>query len=203
MDATHVDYIEFLFNQFQRGDERAFERIFKSNYNQLVGFCSQFTRDTEMSKGIAQEAFINLWVSREKIKTFNGIKAFLYTYAKSQCLNSIRHKQVVYKYEDKSLQLQEERLNVEVLQSFEFQSLEFVELENLIETSIRSLPEKCQLVFRMSRQEGKKNKEISEELNISIKSVEANITKALKVLRADLAQFLPTILVEMIIHWLF
>jgi len=193
---------DFFLLRFKNGDELAFEKIFKSNNPQIVGFCNQFISDWDKSKSLAQEAFINLWLNREKIETLNGIKAFLYTYARSSCLNYIRHRKVISKYEDLHLQSKEDLLNSEVLESFDFNSLEFIELEELIMRSINDLPDQCRRVFMLSRFEGKMNKEIAEELDISVKSVEANMTRALKTLRADLADYLPLILVQLIMQYL-
>ena len=193
---------DFFFLRFKNGEELAFEKIFKSNHGQIVGFCNQFITDWDKAQSLAQEAFINLWLNREKIETLNGIKAFLYTYAKSSCLNYIRHRKIISKYEDSQLQSKEDQLNREVLESFDFNSLEFTELEELIMRSINELPAQCRRVFMLSRFEGKKNKEIADDLDISVKSVEANITRALKTLRTDLAEYLPVILVQLIMQYL-
>lgn len=192
----------FFFHRFKNGDELAFEKIFISNHSQIVGFCNQFIADWDIAKSLAQEAFINLWLNREKIETINGIKAFLYTYAKSSCLNYIRHRKIISKYEDLQLQSKEDQLNREVLESFDFDSLELIELEELISRSINELPDQCRRVFMLSRFEGKMNKEIAEDLNISVKSVEANMTRALKTLRTDLAEYLPVILVQLIMQYI-
>lgn len=193
---------DFFFFRFKNGDELAFEKIFKSNHGQIVGFCNQFVTDWDKAQSLAQEAFINLWLNREKIETINGIKAFLYTYAKSSCLNYIRHRKIISKYEDLQLQSKEDQLNREVLESFDFNSLEFIELEELIMRSINDLPDQCRRVFMLSRFEGKKNKEIADDLDISVKSVEANITRALKTLKSDLAEYLPVILVQLVMQYM-
>lgn len=196
------DLNEFLFLQFKSGNEAAFEQIFKSNYNKIAGFCNQFLSDKDKAASLAQEAFINLWINRSKIQSANGVKSFLYTFAKSSCLNYIRHQKVVSKYESHQLKKLENELNAEVLNDFDFDTLEFSELEQLIFKSIAELPDKCQQVFIMSRFEGKKNKEIADELQISVKSVEANITRALKTLSKQLADYLPAILVEVIVSYM-
>lgn len=202
MTTERIDSENFFLHRFKSGDELAFEKIFKSNYNPLVGFCNQFVSDQDKAQSLTQEAFINLWLNREKIETINGIKSFLYTYAKSVCLNYLRHKKVVSKYEDRQLLQKEEELNREVLESFDFNSLEFTELETLIQQAINELPEKCRQVFMMSRFEGKMNKEISEELNISVKAVEANMTRALKMLRIRLSEYLPAFLVQLVMQYI-
>lgn len=202
MLAEQCDINVFFLIRFKDGDHLAFEQIFKSNNKQLVNFCNHFISDIDKSKNLAQEAFVNLWLNRQKIETFNGIKAFLYTYARSGCLNYIRHRKVVSKYENLQLQQKEDSINSEVLESFDFNSLEFIELEELIMKSIHDLPDQCRKVFMLSRFEGKKNREIAEDLNITIKSVEANITRALKSLRADLSEYLPIILVQIIMQYI-
>lgn len=200
MTSEQIDFDDFFLLRFKKGDELAFEKIFKSNYNPIVGFCHQFISDLDKSKSLAQEVFLNLWLSREKIRNLNGIKAFLYTSAKSACLNYIRHQKVIRKYEDKHLQEMENKLNQEVLESFDFNALEFSELEGYIHRAINDLPDKCRQVFILSRFEGKMNKEIAEELNISVKAVEANITRALKTLKTRLSDYLPAILVQLILQ---
>lgn len=202
MTIERIDSENFFLHRFKSGDELAFEKIFKSNYNPLVGFCNQFVSDQDKAQSLTQEAFINLWLNREKIETFNGIKSFLYTYAKSVCLNYLRHKKVVSKYEDRQLLQKEEELNRDVLESFDFNSLEFTELETLIQQAISELPDKCRQVFMMSRFEGKMNKEISEELNISVKAVEANMTRALKMLRIRISEYLPAFLVQLVMQYI-
>ena len=196
------DIKDFVIIQFRNGDEQAFEHLFKLNYNQLVGFCDQFLNDREQAKNLAQDAFVYLWMNRKGVRSINGIKSFLYTHAKSGCLNAIRHQKVVSRYSDQYLQARENQLNREILESFDFESIEFSELAQIIEQAIFELPEKCQLVFRMSRMEGKVNKEIADELQISIKSVEANITRALKSLKLNLSEFLPVVLVQLVLRFL-
>ena len=203
MGIEPLDYTDFFLLRFKNGDELAFERIFRSNYNQLVGFCHQFIDDRDSAQSLSQEAFLNLWLNREKVKTVNGIRVFLYTYAKSSCLNYIRHRKVVSKYENKFLQAAEDDINREVLESFDFSSFEFSELESLIRKAIQELPEKCRQVLVLSRFEGKMNKEIARDLNISVKAVEAHITRAIKFLKTSLSDYLPTVLVLIILHNIF
>lgn len=189
---------DFLFIRFKNGDEQAFEHIFKTAYNKLVGFCHHFVHEQEQAKGIAQEAFVNLWLNRTKIEKPTGIQSFLYTSAKSACLNYIRHREVVEKYNDRKLNEFESQLEWEALETLDFTSLECIELNDLIKSSINNLPEKCKLVFEKKRFEGKTNKEIADELGINVKSVEANMTRALKALRISLSDYLPVLLIQVI-----
>jgi RNA polymerase sigma-70 factor (ECF subfamily) len=202
MIITQPDFGEFFFHRFKSGDELAFERIFKSGYRQIVGFCDQFINDHDKAQSLAQEAFINLWLNREKVETVNGIKSFLFTYARSGCLNYLRHKKVANKYQDKLLNTKEADINREVLESFDFHSIEVTELEEIIQRSINELPDKCREVFVMSRFGNKRNKEIAEELGITEKAVEANITRAIKTLKSSLSDYFPMLLVQLIMQYL-
>jgi len=179
------------FYKFKEGNERAFAFFFDIYYSKIVGFCIQYVGDQDTSNSIAQEAFIKLWVNRKKINKINGIKSFLYTAAKSECLNLLRHHKIVKKYKNQVLEEKENQLNLEILNSFECDCMSLIELEEKIEKSIEELPEKCKLVFNKSRKENKKNREISEELGISVKAVEADITRALKYLKIKLSHHYP------------
>ncbi|PQJ76787.1 RNA polymerase sigma-70 factor [Polaribacter glomeratus] len=185
---------------FKKGNEAAFEYFFYKFYSTIVGFCVQFIYDENEAKCTAQEAFLNLWKQREKIETVNGISSFLYTYSKSKCLNIIRHKRVKQKYTNHILSEKEKLLNLEILQSLEFDSLTFTELETLIFSSIDELPEKTKEIFRKKRFENKKNKEIADEMNISIKTVEAHFSSAINVLKKKLSAYLPAILLYFILN---
>ncbi|MFV0591705.1 MAG: RNA polymerase sigma-70 factor [Draconibacterium sp.] len=176
---------------FKNGDEQEFELIFADNYERIVGFCIQFIPDREEAKNIAQQAFIKLWLNREDVNTCNGICAFLFTAARSECLNFLRHQKYKQQYQDQQIKEKERQLNQEILESFQFERLEFIELEEMINTALQKLPERCRQVFEKSRFEGKKNREIAEELDIALKSVESNITRAIKILRSELKEVLP------------
>jgi RNA polymerase sigma-70 factor, ECF subfamily len=183
------------FKRLKKGNELAFEFFFNKFYNHILGFCIQFVYDKGEANNITQEAFINLWLNKSKIETLNGIKSFLYTFAKSKCLNALRHQKVKEKYNSEYLNEKERNLNLEILSAMNFDVLALSELEALISKSIAELPDKTQQIFIKKRFENKKNREIAEEMNLSIKSVEAHITKALSILKTKLSDYLPAILI--------
>ena len=195
MKKAQLSLADFRFLQFKEGDRRAFEYYFKAYNNSIVGFGIQFIRDKDKARGIAQDAFIKLWENREKVQKINGIQSFLYTSVKTDCLNLIRHNKVVRKYESKKLHEREISLNTEILNSLNFDPLTFSELQSLIEKSIEELPDKCKLVFVKKRFENKKNKEIADELGITLKAVEANITRATKFLKLRLSHYVIQIII--------
>ena len=186
-------------NKLKKGNEKAFEYFFSKYYDSILGFCIQFIYNKPEAKGITQEAFINLWSSRQQIEKINGIESFLYTYAKSKCLNVIRDNKVKERYKSKTLNKKERALDYDILKSMNFDSLALTELEELITKSIDDLPEKSKVVFYKKRYENKKNKEIAQDLNVTVKTVEAHMTTALKILRLKLTEYLPLIFVSILI----
>ncbi|MCK0189974.1 RNA polymerase sigma-70 factor [Arenibacter sp. F20364] len=195
MEKELISSADFRFLQFKEGDRRAFEYYFKEYYNSIVGFSIQFIGDQDKARSVAQDAFIKLWENRKKVQKTNGIQAFLYRSVKTDCLNLLRHNKVVRKYKSRKLQERESNLHAEILNSMNFDSVTFSELESLIEKSIAELPDKCKQVFVKKRFENKKNREIAEELGITIKAVEANITRATKFLKLRLVNYVITILI--------
>lgn len=190
MDTNKLISEERRFIAFKEGDRRAFEFYFDFYFGKITGFCIQFLGDEDEAQSVAQDAFIKLWLNRGKVEKISGVKSFLYTSAKTQCLDVLRHKVVKGKYLDVKMSEQEIGFNSEILSSMYFDNVSFAELEALVEKTILKLPLKCKTVFIMSRYENKKNHEIAEELNVSIKAVEANITRALKYFRIELSDYI-------------
>lgn len=188
-----------IFKAFKEGNEKAFEYFFNKYYNYILGFCIQFIYSKPEAKGITQEAFLNLWQNKNSIDKVSGVESFLYTYAKSKCLNVIRNNKVKERYQNKILNEKERALDYDILNSMSFDTMALKELEELIAKSIEDLPEKAKMVFCKKRFENKKNHEIAFDLNITIKTVEAHMTTALKILRLKLSEYLPIILVSAII----
>lgn len=178
------------FESFRKGDEMAFGYFYEKYFRRIQSFCVQFIYDTEEAENLAQEAFVHLWQNHQSIESINGIQSFLYTYSKSKCLNLIRHNKVKDKFKNELLNQTERELNIEVLNSISFDTLELNELERVIQESINELPRKTREVFIKKRFENKKNSEIAEEMQVTIKAVEAHMTKALKILKSKLSDYL-------------
>ncbi|MFB9109698.1 RNA polymerase sigma-70 factor [Flavobacterium gyeonganense] len=178
------------FKSFKKGEEAAFKYFYDKYFRRITSFSIQFIYDQDEAENLAQEAFINLWQNRKEIESINGIQSFLYTYAKSKCLNLIRHNKVKDKFKNDLLNHKERELDIEVLNSIQFDTLELTELERIINESINDLPPKTRQVFIKKRFENKKNAEIAEEMQVSLKAVEAHMTKALKILKTKLSDYL-------------
>jgi len=164
-------------------DKRLFEQLFHEHFVHLCNFAQSFVYDLDEAKEIVQVVFTNLWLKKEEITTEKSIKSYLYTSVRNRCLNFIRdHK----KFRSQLLDLDTAGFDM----AYEVNPSGISELENKVEKAIDGLPEKCAEVFKLSRFEQMKYKEIGEKLNISIKTVEAQISKALKHLREELKEYI-------------
>ena len=179
-----------LFESFKEGDQAAFTYFYDKYFRRIQAFSVQFVYDKDEAENLAQEALLYLWQNRERVDSINGIQSFLYTYAKSKCLNMIRHNKVKDKFKSDILNQKERELDIEILNSIQFDTLELTELERIIHESINELPTKTREVFIKKRFENKKNAEIAEEMQVTLKAVEAHMTKALKILKTKLSDYL-------------
>lgn len=169
----------------QQLDQVRFEELFKSNFAYLCNFAHQYVKDLDAAQDLCQKVFIQLWEKRTTLDPNQNLKSYLFTAVKNRCLNYIRdHK----KYRSKILDL--DCGDIELSE----QTIDHLiadDLQAVIEEALNQLPEKCRKVFEMSRFQEMKYKEIAEELEISQKTVEAHMSKALKLLRLHLKE-----------HWL-
>lgn len=144
----------------------------------------KYIEDLEASKNIVHDVFIAVWEKFESLPEDTNFRGYLYTAVRNRCLNYIR---------DNKTQVAFESVSDEFVAAEE-QSVEAAELQREIELAINTLPEKCRIVFEMSRYEELKYTEIAEKMNISVKTVEAHMSKALNLLRKALVNFLSLIL---------
>lgn len=176
MHKKDLDIISGL----KSGFEKAYEQLFFDYYPQLTVFAKKYVQDIEMAKEIVQTIFIRIFEKRKSIIIETSIKSYLYQSVRNECLNHIRHENI-HNEHIKQYRLQSENNSIEWSDK-----MDETELEYKIFQSVEKLPKQCQKIFKMSRIEGKKNKEIAEILQISKRTVETQISRALKVLRKEL-----------------
>jgi len=171
-------------------NEAAFEVVFNVYYPRLVAFAKQYVPENDAFNHV-QDAFVTLLDKSLSFINENQLQSYLYTSVKNNCLMFLRHEQVKKKYSDQKIAgTSQKALNIEALDRLDTSSLTFTEIEQIINDTMSGLPPKCREVFVLSRFEGKRNVEIAGLLDISEKSVEAHITKALKVFRIALKDYL-------------
>ena len=168
---------ETLFAQMKMQDAKAFELLFKRHYKPLCRRVNTMLNDEEATEDVVQALFIKIWESRETIQTPDSVAAYLFTAARNRALNYIKSQARKSSNEVPLTNLHDEADN-----RMEEQ-MDAKELQKALYTAIDSLPEKRREVFVLSRFEGKSYKEIAEIMQISVKTVEAQMGKALSTLR--------------------
>lgn len=180
--------------QLKKDDKNSFKLIFNNFYHQLFHLSIHYLEDEDEAKGVVQEAFVKLWEIRHELNPDSNLRNFLFTLVKNNCLNILNRRQILLKHHEK-IRWMEMHYQYESLSRIGDNYLEFNELKDKIDEAIRKLPEHCRVVFEMSRFEDLKNREIGEKLGVTQKTVEAHLTKALKILRNELKDYLPIITV--------
>lgn len=167
---------EEIIADLKDGNEIALKRIFDIYYRPLTLFALKYVGDIEESKEIVQEFFIRLWSRRDKIVLEFSLKAYLYQAVRNACLNHIESRKV---FEKKTRNYRPP----DISNDNPLEKMVAAEQEERLMHAIDQLPEKCKQIFFMSRMQNLSNQDIAGQLNLSIKTVEAQITIALKRLR--------------------
>lgn len=168
-----------LFNRVKQEDLQAYEVLFRRYYQELYRFAYNYLRDQAPSEEMAQEVFLYLWEKRGNIEIKTTLKTYLYSAIKNKCLNYIKY-EIPRKHE-----LEESHLALMVTKQPEKEE-DTELLKKHINAAIDQLPKKCRQIFILSRNAGLTYEEIAEEMEISIKTVENQMSIALKKLRESL-----------------
>jgi RNA polymerase sigma-70 factor, ECF subfamily len=170
-------------------DDEIFKELFHRLYPSLRFYAARFLAEDELDD-VIQDAFLELWDRRADIEIGDKISAFMYRSVYSKSINVLKHKIVENHYSEVQAELYNKKMEYFHPDNNEItNSIENTELKNKIYKEISQLPDKCQEVFKLSYLLDMKNKEIAEILNISLRTVEAHIYKALKLLRDNLSKF--------------
>ena len=192
MEAKTVDLSsQQLLTTLRAGDITAFEMIFKTYYQPLCNYAYSFVQDRDEAEEIVQSTFLSVWEKRADLAIHTGVKPYLYAMVRNAALNVIKHEKI--KQQHASVEVAVAEKSVESVTHTVMAS----ELEDRIYKALNKLPEQCRLVFKLSRFEELKYAEIAEQLNISVKTVENQMGKALKIMREQLKDYLPLLIVLM------
>jgi RNA polymerase sigma-70 factor (ECF subfamily) len=173
------------------GDITAFEMLFRTYYQPLCNYAYTFVQNRDEAEEIVQSTFLSVWEKRENLEIRTAIKPYLYAMVRNACLNVLKHEKI--KQQHAAVELAVAEKSVESVTRTVMAS----ELETRIYEAMEKLPQQCRLIFKLSRFEELKYSEIAEQLDLSVKTVENQMGKALKIMREQLKDYLPLLIVLM------
>lgn len=179
---------EVLISKLKIGDRTAFSYFFSAYYKDLVMFASRFTKDLNNAEEIVQDVFVILWEEHESIKINISIKSYLLKLVQNRCIDWYRHKKIIKIHNNSVMQ------NSPHFDYITDNYILYSELQGQIEKVLEMLPKTVSDSFRMNRYEGLKYHEIATILNVSIRTIEVRIGKALFILRKYLKDYFITII---------
>ena len=169
-----------LFSKIKKGDEKAFDILFRKYYAPLARFAMMFTKNEENADEVVQAFFVKLWQQRTKLKINSSVKSYLYTSVRNTALNFIKKEQTRTMYEEGFVQTEKEPETVQI---------ENEDFNKIYQEAVEKLPERTREVFILSKNEGLSYNEIADFLQISAKTVENNMGIAFKKLREFLMPY--------------
>ena len=176
--------IEKRLDKAGKMDNHAFEEIFKTYFTPMMSFSRRILGDEDDAREVVHQVFINVWEKRDEIDLSTSLKSYLFTAVNNRSLNVIRDRK---KFSSEEVPERAGEWDVSA-------QIESMELEEKIRGVIDSLPEKCREIFELNRFDGLKYAEIARKLDISVKTVENQMSKALKILREQVAKYLTILL---------
>jgi RNA polymerase sigma-70 factor (ECF subfamily) len=174
----------YIQKKIQGGDIREFERLFSKYYEPLCRHADKILNDMDTAEDLVQEFFYHFWKERESNSPKLSLNAYFYQSIRNNALHYLEHlaiqknyiKQVISDFQDTT-------------PAFMQPDVELQDLDKVINATLKQMPERCSRIFRMNRFEGKKYREIAEILSISVKTVEADMGKALQMFRKSLKEY--------------
>jgi len=188
-----------LIRLLKEGNKTVFAAVYDQYFGSQYVYAVKYVLDNEVAKELVQDSFLKLWGKRNSLSEETQILPLLYQITRNNCLNHLKHEKVREKHKTRMQKLD---LNYMAISHSSAEKIITQELEDSIGKAIESLPPRCREIFELSRNEEKKYKEIAAELNISEKTVENQMLKALKIMREKLSEYLP-ILIITLLHFLF
>ncbi len=178
---------EFLFSALKKGNRNAFTKLYERYWEKLYYVAYKHTQSAQESEDLIHEIFIDLWNNRKKIRIKKTVSSYIFTAIKYKIFRLYDSKTVRKKYAESVNQKENNSSNITEME------LSFNELYHLIEYEIDKLPERCKVIFKMRRMEEFSVEEVAEKLNISPNTIHNQMTKASKILKQNLKEYLNSI----------
>lgn len=187
----------YIVKKMIEGDHDAFKYFFDTYYDDLCNFVNIYVRNEVIAEEIVQEIYVYMWENKDKLKINASFKSYLYHASKYQSLNLLRNR--------KKHSYIREKLSFTEQQWEEFPNELFMDsqtMKEILNNAITQLPEKCKHIFLLSKVDGLSHKEIAEKLNVSVKTVENQITIAFKKLHTLLLPYKDKLFSFILTLWL-
>ena len=180
----------FLLAQLLSGNESAFDFLFRKYYKLLIISALRFLQDQDLAQSLVQDCFVRVWEKRNELNHVEDIYSYLGFMVRNQCIDHLR----------KAKRAQQVQITdqVDFLQSETEEGIDANDLSSRLWQSVTNLPERCRMAFEYSRIDGLPYSQIAVKMGISQKGVEALISRALKLLRADLVDFMCLFLIGIV-----
>lgn len=164
-----------LQSRISKGDERAFEQVFHRFQRKLLQFAQTYMKTPERAEEVVEDVFVRLWIKRNDVHLIQNLKVYLYSATKNHALNALSKEKLQFSdcddlHENESIVCTHTPLDAVVSS----------ELNQVMQDAVEALPERCRLIFKLSREDGLKYKEIAEILNISVNTIDAQMAIAVK-----------------------
>lgn len=167
-----------LFSQIKLDDRQALERLFNLYYNTLCNFAFTFVRNFDLAQEVVADVFYIIWRDRKQLVIQSNLKGYLFKSVKNKCLAHPELSLKIWQQFDAD-NPDHDPENLETPES----NMLFIELDTLYQSAYKNLPSQCQLIFKLHKIDGLKYSEISDLLSLSTKTIEAQMSKALRIIR--------------------
>ena len=191
MDTSEKLYVR----RIRRGDKEVFRILFTEYYYKLFVYAKSYVEDSEVAEDIVQDIFFHLWEKHREVEISSSLSSYLFRSVHNRSIQYLRHKKVVAGYEERhSMKIKEAEILYNSSNDFSLSYVHLNEIQEIIRQTIEKMPPKTREIFRLSREAAKSNQTIATSMNMTIKSVEYHITKALKILYSALKDYVATII---------
>ncbi len=177
----------YLISGLNNKNKIVFDFVFSYYYSGLCAYARRWVNDPDTAEDIVQDFFVHLWINSSKLEITSSLKSYFFTSVRNKAVNHLKHLKIKERYGTQT----QATVKPEKYIAWEFTEPELVEL---IGKGMQKLPPRCREIFTLSRFEGKDNGKIAEMLGISKRTVELQISNALKILRFELKDYLPSII---------
>ena len=183
---------QIYFTKMQQGDVPAFEWLYKKFHPKAYAFCKGILHDSEKAKDVVQESFVVFWEHRADISSIAAVPAYLFRVLRNGCLRQLRRDALQNNFSNiDSVTLSELELRYRTEDQNILNDLYFKDLSESYQEALDKLPKQCRTIFRMNRHHGMRSEEIAGVLNLSVRTVENQLYRGLKLIKKSLNEYLP------------